>query len=227
VGVSKAVAYYRVSTQRQGDSGLGLDAQREAVRRFVGDGEIVAHFEEVESGRRSDRPALEAALRECRLLRATLVIAKLDRLSRSVSFLSKLMDEKVDFVAVDMPSANGLMVHIMAAVAEHERMLISERTKAALKAAKDRGVKLGGLRHDLSQYAAQGREKSLRTRTESADNRASELGKIIAGFHSEGVTTLHGVAKALNRRRITAPRGGEWSAGQVRRTMARLGVIAG
>src|SRR5579885_1533572 len=180
VSVTCAVAYYRVSTQRQGESGLGLDAQREAVRRFVGAGEIVAEFEEIESGRRVDRPALDAALRECRLRKATLVIAKLDRLSRSVSFLAKLMDQNVEFVAVDMPSANRLMVHVMAAVAEHERLLISERTKAALKTAKDRGVKLGGLRHDLRGVSKLGRERALRQRIESADNRAIELGHAIA-----------------------------------------------
>ena len=219
----RAVAYYRVSTQRQGESGLGLDAQREAVRRFVGAGEIVAQFEEVESGRRSDRPALDAALREFRLRKATLVIAKLDRLSRSVSFLSKLMDENVDFVAVDMPSANKLMFHVMAAVAEHERTLISERTKAALKAAKDRGVKLGGLRHDLSQFSQRGREKALRLRIEAADSRAIELGRVIAELNDQGVNSLMGIATALNDRHITAARGGVWSAGQVRRVIERAG----
>jgi DNA invertase Pin-like site-specific DNA recombinase len=226
VGV-RAIAYYRVSTQRQGESGLGLDAQREAVRRFVGAGEIIAEFEEIESGRRPDRPALDAALRECRLRKATLVIAKLDRLSRSVSFLSRLMDENIDFVAVDMPSANRLMVHIMAAFAEHERTLISERTKAALKAAKARGVKLGGLRHDLRAHAALGRQRSLRVRYESADKRAVELGEVIAELRTEGVASLQGLARALNNRRITAPRGGPWSAGQVRRTIARMGAATG
>jgi|tagenome__1003787_1003787.scaffolds.fasta_scaffold20293116_1 DNA invertase Pin-like site-specific DNA recombinase len=137
------VAYYRVSTDRQGQSGLGLDAQRAAVAGFVGARKLIAEFTEVESGRRADRPQLTAALDLCRRQRAMLVIAKLDRLARNVAFIANLMESGVEFVAVDMPSANRLTLHILAAVAEHEREMISQRTRAALAQARKRGVKLG------------------------------------------------------------------------------------
>src|SRR5712671_6423852 len=145
------VAYFRVSTDKQGASGLGLEAQREAVARYVAGaaGVIVAEFQEIESGKRNDRPQIAAALAACRLRRATLIIAKLDRLARNVHFISSLMESGVEFVAVDFPQANRLTVHILAAVAEHEATMISARTKAALAAAKARGVKLGGQRGSL------------------------------------------------------------------------------
>jgi DNA invertase Pin-like site-specific DNA recombinase len=139
------IAYYRVSTVRQGQSGLGLDAQREAVSRFLasqhaGSEQPVAEFTEIESGKRSrNRPQLLAALAQCPKLKATLVIAKLDRLARNVHFISGLMETNVEFVAVGMPQANKLTVHIMAAMAEYEAQAISQRTKAALEAARVRG----------------------------------------------------------------------------------------
>src|SRR4051812_34693876 len=141
----KWVAYYRVSTQKQGNSGLGLDAQRDAVLGYLngGDWQLVAEFTEVESGKKNDRPELAKALATCRRIGATLIIAKLDRLARNVAFVSNLMEAGVEFVAVDMPMANKLTVHILAAVAEHEREMISARTKAALAAARARGVRLG------------------------------------------------------------------------------------
>ncbi len=137
------VAYYRVSTERQGQSGLGLDAQKAAVAAYMrGLGELEAEFVEVESGRKDDRPQLAAALALCRRkLGRVLVIAKLDRLARSVAFISNLMESGVAFVAVDMPHANKLTMHVLAAVAEHEREMISQRTKAALAAAKARGTR--------------------------------------------------------------------------------------
>src|SRR4051795_4052900 len=133
-------AYYRVSTDRQGQYGLGLDAQRAAVAGFVGARELVAEFTEVESGKRNDRPQLAAALELCRRQRAMLVIAKLDRLARNVAFIANLMESGVEFTAVDMPSANKLTLHILSAVAEHKREMISARTKAALAAGARRDV---------------------------------------------------------------------------------------
>ena len=139
------VAYYRVSTDRQGRSGLGLEAQQKAVMDFLNGGawELVGEFVEVESGKKSDRPELTRAIDACRKHKARLVIAKLDRLSRNLAFVATLMDSGVEFVAVDNPHANKLTIHILAAVAEHEREAISERTKAALAAAKARGKRLG------------------------------------------------------------------------------------
>src|SRR3954453_15779645 len=141
----KWVAYYRVSTAKQGASGLGLEAQREAVTDYLNGGnwQLAAECVEVESGRRNDRPELAKALAACRRIGATLIIAKLDPLARNVAFVSNLMEAGVEFVAVDFPTANRLTIHILAAVAEHEREMISARTKAALAAAKARGTKLG------------------------------------------------------------------------------------
>src|SRR5271155_3138 len=172
-GQPRFVSYYRVSTAQQGASGLGLEAQREAVSRHVigAQGVIVAEFQEVESGKKTDRPQIAAALAACRLRHACLVIAKLDRLARNVHFISSLMESGVDFVACDNPHATRLTIHILAAVAEHEREMISARTKAALAAAKARGVALGGQRGSLERMAsmaAKGTRMSAMVRQESA-----------------------------------------------------------
>lgn len=145
---NRYIAYYRVSTARQGRSGLGLDAQRDTVRGYLAGtaGELLAEHTEIESGRRSDRPELANALAACRVHRATLVIAKLDRLARNVAFISNLMEAGVEFFVCDMPMANGLTIHMLAAVAENEARSISDRTRVALAAAKRRGVRLGGFR---------------------------------------------------------------------------------
>jgi DNA invertase Pin-like site-specific DNA recombinase len=142
VANGKYIAYYRVSTAKQGASGLGLEAQQEAVRGYLNGGrwKMIDEVTEIESGKRNDRPALARALSLCRIHKATLIIAKLDRLARNVNFISNLMESGVEFTAVDFPQANRLTVHILAAVAEHEAAMISARTKAALKAAKVRGV---------------------------------------------------------------------------------------
>ncbi len=137
-------SYLRVSTDKQGITGLGMDAQRESVKRYVSArGQLLTEFIEVESGRKENRPQLRAALEECRKHRAVLLIARLDRLGRNVAFIANLKNSDVEFVAVDMPQANRLTIHILAAVAEHEREMVSQRTKAALAAAKARGIKLG------------------------------------------------------------------------------------
>jgi DNA invertase Pin-like site-specific DNA recombinase len=217
------VAYHRVSTDRQGKSGLGLEAQQSAVRDFLNGGNwrLVAEVVEVESGKRNDRPKLAEALRLCRLHSATLVIAKMDRLARNVAFVSNLMESGVEFTAVDFPQANRLTIHILAAVAEHEAKAISDRTKAALKAAKARGTKLGGFRG--AKISNDARRVSLASRSGAASRRASDLKPVIDELRLEGVTSLHGLAKALTARSIPTARGSsEWSPMQVQRVLERL-----
>jgi DNA invertase Pin-like site-specific DNA recombinase len=219
----KFVAYYRVSTAKQGASGLGLEAQQEAVRSYLNGGrwKMVDEVTEVESGKRNDRPALAQALALCRLHKATLIIAKLDRLARNVAFISNLMESSVEFTAVDFPQANRLTVHILAAVAEHEAVMISSRTKAALQAVRARGVILGTPNHDqIAQSAARGNKASARVRGEEARRRASDVIPVIQAIQSDGVTTLRGIAQKLNERGIPAPRGGNWSPMQVSRVLA-------
>ncbi len=145
MAIGKFIAYLRVSTDKQGHSGLGIEAQRKAVNDYLDGGhwQLLAEHVEIESGKRSDRPQLAAALAHAKATGATIVIAKLDRLARNVAFISNLMESGVEFVAADMPMANRLTVHVLAAVAEHEQKMISQRTKAALAAAKARGTKLG------------------------------------------------------------------------------------
>lgn len=217
------IAYYRVSTAKQGASGLGLEAQREAVRTFLNGGSwtLAAEFTEVESGKRSDRPELTKALQACRVYGAKLVIAKLDRLSRDAHFLLGLEKAGVDFVAADLPMANRLTVGIMAMVADEERRMISARTKAALAAAKTRGKKLGGNRGVKLTKAA--RDAGRTVRALRADARATDLAPIITELREDGVVTLNGIARALTERGIPTPRGrGAWSAVQVSRATARV-----
>lgn len=224
------VAYYRVSTRKQGQSGLGLDAQRTAVANYLGDGltNVVAEFTEVESGRRNDRPALDEALTVTRLHRAALVVAKVDRLTRSVGFLGRLLDAGVDVRFADLPAIEGstgrFMLQQMAAVAELEAGLISARTKAALAAAKARGQRLGGSRGGkLSDEAkALGRhEQSL-----LADRRAKDLSPILAKLRAKGVSSPTEIALALTGQGIPTARGGSvWSAPQVTLVTARLARI--
>ena len=215
------VSYLRVSTDRQGRSGLGLEAQRAAVAGYVGDGRLVAELVEVESGRRSDRPQLAEALALCRAHRATLVIAKLDRLARNVAFIAALMDSEVEFLAADFPQANRLTIHILAVVAEHEREMISARTKVALQAAKARGVVLGGFRGrpGTAQEAAQARK----AKTEKAQARAQVFAPVLARLDPGGSMSLHGLARALNGEEVPSVSGtGVWTAAGVRRLRQRL-----
>jgi DNA invertase Pin-like site-specific DNA recombinase len=211
------VAYYRVSTDKQGQSGLGLDAQREAVMNYLNGGpwRLVDEFTEVESGKRNARPELQKALAACRKHKAKLVIAKLDRLSRNLAFIATLMDSNVEFIAADNPHANRLTLHIWAAVAEHEREAISERTRAALAAAKLRGVRLGGPR------LAAARRASIVARTEIADAFARNVRPIIKEIQASGVTSLRGIARALAARGVKTARGGDWSDVQVAAILRR------
>lgn len=219
----KFVAYYRVSTARQGKSGLGLEAQRKAVTDFLnGDSwELSAEFVEVESGKNNDRPQLEQALSTCELSGATLVVAKLDRLSRNLAFLAKLQESGARFVAADMPEANELTIHIMAAVAQAERKAISMRTKEALAAAKARGVRLGGNRGNLEDLR-KGPAKSAEVRGRQARERALKVRRQIQVITGGGeVTSLRQISAALNARGITTPRGGKWHAAQVKAVLER------
>lgn len=216
----KFVSYLRVSTARQGASGLGLEAQRAAVSGYLngGDWSLVQEVLEVESGKRNDRPALDRALQLCRKNRATLVIAKLDRLSRNLHFISGLMEAGVKFVAVDMPEANEMMVGIMAVFAQHEAKAISHRTKVALAAAKARGTRLGGRRVSAERLAEIG-AAARATRSVKTQAVRNELLPTISEIRSAGATTLRQIAAELNIREIPAPRGGEWSAMQVQRVL--------
>lgn len=218
----KFVAYYRVSTRRQGQSGLGLEAQQKAVRDWLNGGrwELVEEFTEVESGRKADRPKLQAALAACRIHKATLVIAKLDRLARDAHFLLGLQKEGVRFRAVDMPEANEMVVGIMACIAQGERKMISDRTKAALKAAKARGVKLGGYRGYTP--SSQDRRKASRALTEKAKRVAQDYAHLIGSIRGSGVTSLNGISKALNAQGVPSPRGGLWQSVTVKRVLGRL-----
>jgi DNA invertase Pin-like site-specific DNA recombinase len=217
------VAYYRVSTQRQGASGLGLEAQRSAVEAFVAQrgGQVLAERVEVESGKRNDRPELAEALAEAKRLGAVLLIAKLDRLARNVAFISALLESGVEVQAADMPEANKFMLHIMAAVAEHEAAAISARTKAALAAAKARGVKLGWSIPERGEEAKAASAAAAERRVAEADRFAGQVGPLVQALAGEG-RSLRAIAAELNDRGITTPRGKAWAATSVRNVLARL-----
>ena len=222
------VAYYRVSTTRQGRSGLGLDAQKHAVETYLKseNGNLIDTFVEIESGKKNDRPKLEAAMAMCRVHNATLIIAKLDRLARNVEFIARLMNSRIEFIATDMPQANRLTVHIMAAMAEHEREMISARTKVALAQARKRGVKLGGDRGNIQRHAKKGAARSATARSSKANERARDLIPLVKDIIRSESNTLSNVADALNCRDITAPRGGAWSRAQVKTLIDRMNKLA-
>ena len=205
------VSYIRVSTDKQGASGLGLAAQREAVARYLSGKELLAEFVEVESGKRStNRPQLIAALEMCKRKKATLLIAKLDRLARNVHFISGLMESGVDFIAVDMPTANRLTVHIMAAFAEHEAAMISSRTKAALAAAKAQGTVLGNPRWQDGIVKARQVKNPLQP--------ATAVVEMMKQHQAEGLT-LRAIADKMNGLGLRTPNGCIWYAGTVRKAM--------
>jgi DNA invertase Pin-like site-specific DNA recombinase len=222
VAEGKWISYLRVSTSRQGKSGLGLEAQRQQVADFLNGGnwQLVKEYVEVESGKNTDRPVLAEALKACRLYGAKLIIAKIDRLSRDAHFLLGLEKAGVDFVAADMPNANRLTVGIMAMLAEEERRMISARTKAALAAAKRRGIKLGGFRAGAT-LTAKARKAGHEANAQRAASRAADLAPAIAELQAAGAESLQAIADGLNGRGIPAARGGKWSATQVMRAMSR------
>ncbi len=204
------IAYYRASTDRQRISGLGLEAQRQAVAGYLvaAGGKLVAEYTEIESGRRhTNRPQLRAALDGCRKHRATLLIARLDRLSRNVAFIATLMESGAEFVAVDMPQASKFTIHILAAVAEHEREMISTRTKAALAAAKARGVVLGNPQLAEARARIEARRQAQRP--------APEVVALVTSWRGQG-KSLRAIAGDLNRMQVRTPGGAQWYASSVR-----------
>jgi len=217
----KFVGYYRVSTRRQGASGLGLEAQKATVQQYlsqVGGIELEA-FVEVESGKNAvNRPQLQAALQRCKQTRATLLVAKLDRLSRNAAFLLNLKEAGVEFRALDIPDANTLTLGIMATLAQHERELISKRTREALAARRARGQQLGTPR-DLSAYAKRASRLAGQVNHSKALARAQEVAPAIAEARSAGCASLRTIAAYLNEREITTPRGKAWTATAVANTL--------
>lgn len=192
--MSKAITYYRVSTERQGKSGLGLEAQQYAIADFarIYNYKLVKEFIEIESGKKNNRPILYQALDACKKEGATLLIAKLDRLGRNVAFISALMEAGIDFKAIDMPHVDDFVLHIMAAVAEYERKQISARTKAALDAAKKRGVELG----------AHGKYVLSQTNKDLSKQFALTLQPLISQLQQNGIKTVRGIQAELNRRKV-------------------------
>lgn len=218
----KFVTYLRVSTDRQGKSGLGLEAQRKAVEDHVaGKGEIAAEYVEIESGKKNDRPQLARALAEAKRIGAVLLIAKLDRLARNVAFIANLLEAGVEIAAADMPEANRFLLHVMAAVAEHEAQAISDRTRAALAAATARGVALGWSMPGRAEEQRQAARKGAERNALKADQHAGNVLPVIRQIAARGAS-LRQIACELNTRGIKTARGGPWYAATVRNVMVRV-----
>jgi DNA invertase Pin-like site-specific DNA recombinase len=217
------ISYLRVSTDRQGKSGLGIEAQREAVQTHLngGDWRLLGEYVEVESGKNDTRPQLQAALDHAKVTGSTLVIAKLDRLSRDAYFLLGLQKAGVKFVAADMPEATDFTVGIMAMVAQQERRMISERTKVALKAAKARGVKLGNP-NGAAHLQGRGNGEAVEAVKANASERAETLRRTVETIRAEGVTSVRGIADELNARGVKTARGGRWHPTSVHTLLKRL-----
>jgi len=214
----KFVAYYRVSTDKQGQSGLGLDAQREAVARHIGQAELVAEFTEVESGRKNDREQLAHALSLAKRTKATLVIAKLDRLARNVHFISGLLESSVPFVCADMPEADRTFLQMMAVFAEWEARKISERTKAALAQVKAQGRQLGCPTPEVGSALGIAKIQA------KADRYAERVGPLVQDIvRKSGACTLRDIAAALTARGVETPRGNiNWNPSQVSNLLKRI-----
>lgn len=218
--LTKYVVLYRVSTSGQGRSGLGLEAQQEAVQRFLGaDDKVCGSYTEIESGRAQERPQLAAAMAACGVLGAQLLVSKLDRLSRDVAFIATLMKSDVKIAIADMPGADPFRLHLEAAIAEEEARKISARTKAALAAARKRGTVLGGWRGG-PHLSPEARAVGTKMRQDAARARLDVLAPIVAEIKAAGASTLQAVCDGLNSRGVAAPRGGTWKVGQVHRMLA-------
>lgn len=221
----KIISYLRVSTAKQGQSGLGLEAQQAAIdalvrqRRMI----VIETFTEIESGKVNERPELRKAIHLCKVTGATLVIAKLDRLSRNACFLLTLRDSGIKFIAADMPDANDLTVGIMALIAQHEREAISRRTREALQAAKARGQKLGNPNGaEAIRRAGKGNAAGVKVIKGNADRHALNLKPVIDSLHGRGVSSLGQIAEALNANCMLTPRGTRWYKSSVKNLLARL-----
>ena len=217
------ISYLRVSTGKQARSGLGLEAQRTAVGEYLrgSDNELLEEYVECESGKRDDRPKLKKALKHCKVTGSTLIIAKLDRLSRNARFLLELQESRVQFICADMPEANEMTIQIMAVMAQHERKLISQRTKAALAAAKARGVKLGNP-HGARYLEGLGNNEAVKQIKMNAQNRAEDLRDVIEDIQATGISSVRGIASELSSRGIKTARGGEWHPTSVARILKRI-----
>jgi DNA invertase Pin-like site-specific DNA recombinase len=225
MATGKFVSYCRVSTAKQGASGLGLEAQQETIRQYLngGEWELIKEFVEVESGKNNDRPELAKALKRCQLTGATLLVAKLDRLSRDIHFITSLEKAGIEFTVCDFPTANKFTIHIFAALAQYERELISQRTKAALGAKKARGAVLGKPENLTRAAADQGREKGRKAKLAKADQFAVQVGPTVQEYRTQGMS-LNSIATKLNAESILTASGkqGTWTPTAVKNLLARL-----
>ena len=236
MATGRFISYLRVSTDRQGKSGLGIEAQREAVDRYLNGGrwELVKEYVEVESGKDDHRPKLAAALAHAKALKARLIVAKLDRLSRDVAFIATLQNSAVKFVVADNPEANELTIHILAAVAQHERKMIGDRTRAALAVARERVKRKGQRNHPevkrlgnpLGAKTFGGRKPSNNAAAAAVRAKAQEqaigLRAVVDDIREAGINSFRGITAELNRRAVPAPRGTVWHKSAVERLLARL-----
>jgi len=217
------IAYYRVSTKQQGVSGLGLDSQKSIVNNYIGSNELIAEFKETESGKNNNRPELLKAIELCKTTGATLVIAKLDRLSRNAQFIFSLKDSSIDFIACDIPEANTLTIGIMALLAQQERELISERTKSALLALKQRGVKLG-TPANLTDYSRAKAKTSIKQKALDNANNVKAIAMITALSNQN--LSLRQIAEKLNNSGFKTSTGKEFQATSVMRLQAQIKAVS-